>query len=151
MYKENRMRDNYYTLAVASDHAGFELKGRIVNYLKAKSYILKDLGTNNAEPVDYPDYAGKVSDAVLEKEARFGLLICGTGIGMSIAANRRAGIRAALCTNVFMAERARAHNDANILVSGAKIVDFETLSAIIEKFLHTDFEGGRHLIRLEKI
>lgn len=145
------MQDSYYTFAIASDHAGFELKSLIINYLEIKGYKVTNLGTNSSKPVDYPDYASKVVDTILEGRARFGLLICGTGIGMSIAANRRSGIRAALCADTFTVEQARAHNDANILVVGARVIDFQTLVEMIEKFLSTDFESGRHLIRLKKI
>ncbi|KAJ6644822.1 putative sugar phosphate isomerase [Pseudolycoriella hygida] len=112
-----------YDILIASDHSGYLLKGKIINYLLSKNITVLDQGTNNQSVVDYPDYSKKVVEGILEKVAPFGILICGTGIGMSIAANRTTGIRAALCADLFMVERARAHNDANILVLGTKIPD----------------------------
>lgn len=140
-----------YDILIASDHTGFILKGKIINYLLSNNIPVLDYGTHNQAVVDYPDYAKKVVDGILEKIAPLGVLICGTGIGMSIAANRISEIRAALCFDLFMAERARAHNDANILVLGVKIPDEQTACQMVTKFLTTKFEGGRHTTRLSKI
>jgi ribose 5-phosphate isomerase B len=112
-----------YDLAIASDHAGVKLKGKIIRDLRKKNVKVLDLGTDSEEKVDYPDFTYKMVEEIIEKTVSQGILICGTGIGMSIAANRSSDIRAALCTSEFMAERARSHNDANILVLGSKLVD----------------------------
>jgi ribose 5-phosphate isomerase B len=143
-----------YKVAIASDHAGFELKAQLIELLVSAAYKYKvlDCGTNSAtKPSDYPDYAKIVCEHLAEESARFGILICSTGIGMSIAANRLLNIRAALCVNEFMAFKARAHNNANILVLGAKIITFETAKEIIKQFFLTQFEGGRHANRIAKI
>lgn len=140
-----------YDLIIASDHSGFLLKSKIISYLHDKNISILDCGTYNQEIVDYPDYSKKVVDGILENVAPLGILICGTGIGMSIAANRTSEIRAALCFDLFMAKRSRAHNDANIIVLGAKIPNEELACKMIDKFLTTKFEGGRHSARLAKI
>ena len=140
-----------YDILIASDHSGFVLKSKIIKYLLDKNISVLDYGTNSQEVVDYPDYAKKVVDGILENVAPRGILICGTGIGMSIAANRISEIRAALCFDLFMAERARAHNDANILVLGAKVPEENIVYQMVDKFLTTKFEGGRHSMRLAKI
>ncbi|HJD57453.1 MULTISPECIES: ribose 5-phosphate isomerase B [Rickettsieae] len=140
-----------YSILIASDHSGFSLKNKIISYLNNKNISILDYGTYNQEAVDYPDYAKKVVDGILENRAPLGILICGTGIGMSIAANRTSDIRAALCFDLFMAERSRAHNDANIIVLGAKIPNEELACQMVDKFLTTKFEGGRHSTRLSKI
>jgi ribose 5-phosphate isomerase B len=140
-----------YDLAIASDHAGVKLKGKIIRDLRKKNIKVLDLGTDSEEKVDYPDFTYKMVEEIIEKTVSQGILICGTGIGMSIAANRSSDIRAALCTSEFMAERARSHNDANILVLGSKLVDDDTSIKMVEKFLKTEFEGGRHARRIAKI
>lgn len=140
-----------YDLIIASDHSGFLLKSKIISYLHDKNISILDCGTYNQEIVDYPDYSKKVVDGILENVAPLGILICGTGIGMSIAANRTSEIRAALCFDLLMAERSRAHNDANVIVLGAKIPNEELACKMIDKFLTTKFEGGRHSARLAKI
>lgn len=140
-----------YDIAIASDHSGYLLKDKIISHLAQKNYSVNNYGPNGPETVDYPDYAKKVVDSILEGESKFGILTCGTGIGMSIAANRRSGIRAALCFDLFMAERARSHNDANILVLGSKVISDELALQMVDKFLSTNFEGGRHSTRLDKI
>lgn len=140
-----------YDIVIASDHSGFLLKNKIIKYLQNQNISVLDYGTNSQEIVDYPDYSKKVVDGILEEVAPLGILICGTGIGMSIAANRTSEIRAALCFDVFMAERARAHNDANILVLGAKVPEEQIVYQMVDKFLSTSFEGGRHITRLSKI
>lgn len=139
-------------IAVASDHAGFKLKSQCVEFLDSLSYKVLDCGANSGEiSVDYPDYAKLVCEHIIEENASFGLLICASGIGMSIAANRFSSIRAALCSSVDMAFLAGAHNNANILVLGAKFTPFEQAKAILIKFLTTQFEGGRHKNRIAKI
>ncbi|XVN43510.1 MAG: ribose 5-phosphate isomerase B [Candidatus Rickettsia vulgarisii] len=140
-----------YDVLIASDHSGFLLKSKVIKYLQDKNISVLDYGTDSQEIVDYPDYSKKVVDGILEEVAPLGVLICGTGIGMSIAANRTSEIRAALCFDIFMAERARAHNDANILVLGAKVPEEQIIYQMIDKFLSTSFEGGRHITRLSKI
>jgi ribose 5-phosphate isomerase B len=141
----------YNNIVISSDHNGYLLKSVLISYLKSKNLSVQDLGPDNQDRVDYPDYAKKVVDKLLEGESICGILICDTGIGMSIAANRSSGIRAALCINAFMAERARLHNDANILVLGAKLVNEPIIFEVVDKFLSTKFEGGRHSIRLSKV
>lgn len=142
-----------FDLVIANDHAGVKLKQYIISYLHENypKLRVKNFGTDTEESVDYPDFTKPVTDALMEKFASRAILICGTGIGMSIAANRNSSIRAALCINSYMAEKARQHNDANILVIGSKLVDEETTISMLEKFLNTEFEGGRHQRRLNKI
>ena len=141
-----------YNIVIASDHSGYPLKDRIIHHLIDQNISIYDLGTNSStDTVDYPVYATKVVNSILEGISSLGILICGTGIGMSIAANRRSGIRAALCTNLFMSERAKSHNDANILVFGAKIIDEKLALEMVDKFLITKFEGGRHSVRLSQL
>ncbi len=137
-------------ISIGSDHAGFALKQHIIIYLKSKGYDIDDMGTDSNVSCDYPDFADLVCEKIIQKESNTGILICGTGIGMSICANRNIGIKAALCTNELMAQKARNHNDANILVLGAKIVTEEEAIKITERFLNSSFEGGRHIARLEK-
>lgn len=138
------------TIAIASDHAGVALKARISALLEAQGHKVTDFGTNSLESVDYPDFAAMVTEAVASASAETGILICGTGIGMSIAANRTAAIRAALCHNKFTAELARQHNNANVLVLGARVVEEATALEMVEAFLATAFEGGRHQNRINK-
>ena len=139
-------------ISIASDHNGVALKDKIIQYLGSLKYEVVDFGPkNDLESVDYPDYAKKVCESILDEETSMGVLICGTGLGMSIAANRCSGIRAALCTDIFMVERARAHNDANILVLGNQISSEKNSLDMLKKFLNTSFEGGRHARRLSKI
>lgn len=141
-----------YNISIASDHAGFLLKKSIISYLASKEYTIKDLGTfSDSESVDYPDYASILCESILENEGSLGILICATGIGMSISANRFSGIRAALCTSPSMAELARQHNDANILVLGSKISSIDESLLMAQKFLDSKFEGGRHIKRISKI
>lgn len=140
-----------YDLAIATDHAGVKLKAKIIKFLQQKNLIVLDLGTDGDESVDYPDFARKMVEEIREETAPMGILICGTGIGMSIAANRSSSIRAALCTSEYMAERSRMHNDANVLVLASKLVPDELSLKMVEKFIETKFEGGRHSRRLAKI
>lgn len=138
-------------IAIASDHGGFELKERIVKYLKEKGYQFEDLGTFNTDSVDYPDYGVKAAEGVAQGKYEKGIVICGTGIGISIAANKVHGIRAALCTNSYMARMSREHNDSNILALGGRVVGDELAIDIVETWLNTEFVGGRHKIRIDKI
>lgn len=135
-------------LIVGSDHAGFPLKQLCLEHLPSRGYHCEDLGTYSTDSCDYPEFAFKVCQEVLEAEA-LGLLVCGSGLGMSMAANRVLGIRAALCTNEYLARMARKHNDANILCLGARVIGVDLALAILETFLATPFEGGRHSQRVE--
>lgn len=137
-------------IAIASDRAGLELKDYILQELGGQ-YDFEDLGTNNQEPVDYPDYALKVVKRILDKSSDFGILICGTGIGMSMAANRYKGVRAGLCHNSLEARLTREHNDANILCMGGHIIGKECALENVKVFLTTDFAGGRHISRVKKL
>lgn len=139
------------TIAIASDHAGVELKKQLALWLRDQGVGATDLGTQGSESVDYPDYAALVVQAVLNGTAAKGVLLCGSGIGMSIAANRHKGIRAALCHNGLEAELSRRHNDANVLVLGARLIGSEVAKECVTRFLATEFEGGRHQKRLEKM
>jgi len=138
-------------IAVASDHAGFTLKEAIKVWLKDEGYDPIDFGTNGTESVDYPDFGFAAARAVAGGDCDRGIIVCGSGIGMSMVANKVPGIRAALCTNVKMAEMSRAHNNANILVLGERIIIETTALEMAEVWLNTSFEGGRHQRRIEKI
>lgn len=139
------------SIAIAADHAGVRLKEKIVAALTKCGHNVTDCGTHGEESVDYPDFAAHVTQAIIQGSAERGILICGTGIGMSIAANRHSAIRAALCHTPETAALTRQHNDANILVLGARVTDEATALACVERFLTTAFEGGRHQKRLDKI
>ena len=139
------------SFAVASDHRGVGLKKEIVGFLKSKGALVEDLGTSSEDSVDYPDYALKAAEAVAKGKAQQGIVICHSGIGVSISANKVKGIRAALCQTVEQAELARKHTDANVLALPAGFVTPELAKKIVEKWLHTKFEGGRHERRIEKI
>ena len=136
---------------IGTDHAGIELKDWTVELLRSKGHEVEDFGPYTKDRVDYPDYAHKVATAVLEDKNSQGILICGSGIGMSMAANRHAGIRAALCHDAYTAMVAREHNDANILCFGERIVGKGVAESIIDAWLANGFEGGRHIQRVEKI
>lgn len=138
-------------IAIGSDHGGFELKNHIVKYLEEKGYDIKDYGVYNEDSVDYPDCAKPVCEAVMSGEAERGILLCGTGIGISIAANKHKGIRAALCSDVYSAVMSRQHNNANILCMGGRVLGRELAFMITDAWLETEFEGGRHIRRIEKI
>lgn len=137
-------------IAIGADHRGLELKQFIIKLLEQMGHRYQDFGTNTTDPVDYPDIAQKVAKGVAGRDFDYGILICDTGIGMCIAANKVKGIRAALVDNVFSASRARLHNDANILCLGASRGQDE-VAEIVKTFLSTPFEGGRHQKRLDKI
>lgn len=138
-------------IVIASDHAGFELKARVIELLHGAGCEVRDLGPADASPVDYPDFAHRVAGVVASGEAERGVLICGTGIGMSMTANRHAGVRAALCHDAFTAEMARRHNDANVLCLGARSTGVGVAEQVVRIFLETPFEGGRHQRRADRI
>ena len=138
-------------IAIGSDHAGFEQKQQLIEYLKGEGCEVVDLGPDSSDRVDYPDYAAKVAHHVAEGASRFGVLVCGTGIGMCVAANKIDGIRAANVTSVEFAELAREHNDANVITLSGRYVDLETNEQILDAFLTTEFGGGRHAQRVAKI
>ena len=138
-------------IALGADHGGFCLKEAIIEYLKRNNIEYKDYGCYSEESVDYAIYAKKVADAVASGEAEKGVLCCGTGIGISIAANKVKGIRAAVVTNEFCAEMTRRHNDANILAMGGRVISPETAVKLTDIFLNTEFEGGRHERRIAQI
>jgi ribose 5-phosphate isomerase B len=138
-------------IAIGSDHAGLALKGEMVSLLREMGLDVMDLGTDTSESVDYPDFGDKVSSAVSKGEVDRGVLICGTGIGMSIVANKHRNVRAALCSEPFSARMSRLHNDANVLVLGGRVVGSELAKDIARVWMETPFEGGRHLRRLQKI
>jgi ribose 5-phosphate isomerase B len=138
-------------IAIASDHAGFTLKEKIVKYLSKKKMLVTDFGAFSAEPVDYPDFARLAAKSVSLNKIPKAILICGTGQGMAMAANKFKGVRAAACETLFCAKMVRAHNDSNILTLGARIVPFSKAKKIIDVWLNTKFDGGRHLKRVRKI
>lgn len=138
-------------VAIGSDHAGFEYKKEIIQFLTNENYEVKDFGPFSTDSVDYPDFAHPVSEAVEKKEFEFGILICGSGNGVSMAANKHKGIRAALCWNTELAQLARLHNDANILSLPARFISLEKAIECVKTFLSTHFEGGRHQNRVCKI
>ena len=138
-------------VALGSDHAGVGLKATLRDALEAAGHPVLDMGTNGPESVDYPDFANAVAAAVKDGRARFGVLVCGTGIGISIAANRHAGIRCALAHDVTGARLSREHNDANVLALGARVTGPEVALDALKAFLATDFAGGRHERRVRKL
>ena len=138
-------------VAIGSDHAGLDLKNDVVSLLMDLGHEYDDYGTDTPQSVDYPDFGEKVAKAVAGGKADRGILICGTGIGMSIVANKFHDIRAALCNDLFSAKMSRLHNDANILVMGGRIIGKDLAKAIVSTWMKTDFESGRHLNRLKKI
>lgn len=138
-------------ILIASDHAGLFLKQECISYLEDKNFAVEDLGTYSEDSCDYPKFAVKLSNTLLKKKNFLGILICGTGLGMSMTANRIPKIRAALCTNEIMAQMARKHNNANILCLGSRIIGPDLAKSIIITFTDTDFEGGRHLKRIDLI
>lgn len=138
-------------IALGADHAGFYLKEAIIEYLKKNNIEYVDHGCYSEESVDYAIFAKKVADDVADGKAEKGILCCGTGIGISMAANKVKGIRAAVCTNEFCAEMTRRHNDANVLAMGGRVIDAETAVKLTDIFLNTEFEGGKHLRRIQQI
>lgn len=138
-------------IAVASDHAGYGLKEAIKRELTDRGFEVKDLGCHSENSVDYPDFGHAMGRAFEAGEVERGILVCGSGIGISLAANRHAKVRAALCTSGLMARLARQHNDANVLALGSRLIGVETAMDCLDQFLNTDFEGGRHQSRVDKI
>jgi len=138
-------------IVVAADHVGFALKEQLIEYLKTKGLEVEDLGTSSAERVDYPDYAEKVAARVAAKRADGGVLVCGTGIGMMLAANKFPGIRAVAASDTLSARMAREHNDANVLTLGSRLIGAAAMRQIVDTWLSTPFAGGRHQRRLQKI
>lgn len=138
-------------IAIGADHAGYKFKEAIKGIIEAKGHNVLDMGPMDEQSCDYPDFAAKVAHVVADGQVDRGVLICGTGIGMSMAANKVKGIRAALCTNTYMAKMSRAHNDANIIALGERVIGLGLASDILDAFLNTDFEGDRHARRVGKI
>ena len=138
-------------IAIGSDHGGFELKNILIEYLKENGYEHEDLGCYDANSVDYPDIATLVCKEVSSKNARFGILVCGTGIGMNMCANKHKGIRAAQCSDTFSAKMTRQHNDANVLTLGGRVIGPELAKEIVKEFLTNEFLGGRHETRVNKM
>ena len=138
-------------IAIASDHGGFELKEKVKEHLRERNVKFVDLGTNSTESVDYPVYGKACAEAVASGKAERGIVICGTGIGISMAANKIKGIRCGLCTSVEMAKLTRQHNNANMLAIGGRILETETALAIVDAFIDTEFEGGRHKRRTDML
>ena len=138
-------------IAIGCDHGGFELKNHVIKYLQDKGYEVKDYGTYSEESVDYPYCAKPVCEAVISGEAENGILFCGTGIGISMAANKYKGIRAALCSDVYSAKMTKQHNNANIICMGGRVIGRELAFMIVDAWLETEFEGGRHANRIAKI
>lgn len=136
-------------IAIASDHAGYELKEKLKKALGHVDWL--DLGTHNEDSVNYPDYGFAMGEAITNGSAKSGVVICGSGIGISIAANRFPAVRAALCTNATMARLSRQHNDANVLALGSRIIGFEVAHDCVSAFLNTPFEGGRHQKRVDML
>ncbi len=131
-------------LGIGCDHGGFELKNQIIAHLKENGVEVKDFGAYDAGSVDYPDIAVKVTDAIIKGEVKLGVLVCGTGIGMSMAANKVKGIRAAACSETFSAKFTRLHNDANVLCLGGRVIGPGIACEMVDLFINTDYEGGRH-------
>lgn len=138
-------------IAIGSDHGGFELKNKLVHFLKEQGISVKDYGIDEAISTDYPDIAKTVCTAVLDGVCDRGILVCGTGIGISIAANKIKGIRAALCSDSYSAKMAKQHNNANIIALGGRVIGEEIAYEIVKAYLEAEFQGGRHQIRVDKI
>ena len=138
-------------VAIGFDHGGLNLRALVIERVQAAGFEVLDLGPQTDESVDYPEFAHSVARAVKSGEAILGVLVCGTGLGMSMAANRHKGIRAAVCTNTYMAQMARAHNDANVLCMGGRVVGKGLAAGILDRFFSTSFDGGRHAKRIELI
>ena len=136
-------------IVIGCDHAGYELKGPVMEHLKEKGYELTDVGTHSTDSCNYPDYAYAVCEAIKKGDADLGILICGTGSGMSMSANKMHGIRAACCSDTFSAAATRSHNDANVLCFGARVVGEGVAMTLVDAFLTTEYEGGRHQKRID--
>ena len=138
-------------IAIASDHGGLDMKNALTQHFAKQGFDIDDLGTNSTDSVDYPDYADKMAEHILAQKAELGILVCGTGVGISIAANRHKGIRAALIYDEFVAQMAKAHNNANIIVFGGRTMNIEDVIKYCTIFINTKFESGRHQNRLNKL
>jgi ribose 5-phosphate isomerase B len=138
-------------IAIGCDHAGFLLKEELKAYLQALGHEVEDMGTHSLESVDYPDYARQVAEAVAQGKVERGIVICGTGIGSSIVANKVPGVRAALCHESYTARMSREHNDSNVLALGGRVLGVELAKEIVQVWLASEFQGGRHALRVEKI
>jgi len=138
-------------IALAADHAGFALKEKVREYLQSKGLAVEDCGPPSADPVDYPDFAEKVARRVAARQADYGVLVCGTGLGMMLAANKVRGIRALPCADTLSAHFARAHNNGNVLTLGGRLLDESSMQKIVDTWLSTPFQGGRHERRVEKV
>ncbi|MDR2038393.1 MAG: ribose 5-phosphate isomerase B [Bacteroidales bacterium] len=139
------------TIGIANDHAGYQLKLKLIDYLQQKGYTVNDLGSKSPDPVDYPDFAHPLANAVEQGSCELGISICGTGNGINMTVNKHKGIRGALCWNAEISRLARAHNDANICSIPARFISEEMVYTIVDEFLNTSFDGGRHLQRIKKI
>ncbi len=149
MVRDRKKKDK--KIILASDHAGFKLKDEIKHFLIKKGITVLDLGTKNTNSVDYPDYAHLLSKKMRKNKNQFGILVCGSGIGMDMAANKHKNIRAALCYNKRSTKLSRQHNNANVMAIGARMIKRSTALMCVSTFLNTDFNGGRHLKRVKKI
>ncbi len=138
-------------IALAADHGGYELKNALCTYLKEKGHTTFDLGTNSPESVDYPDFAKLCCSEVINNNADFGILVCGTGVGISIAANKIKGIRCGLCPSKEIAALTKQHNNANVIALGGRFTSFESAKDIVDSYMNATFEGGRHQKRVDKI
>jgi len=138
-------------IALGNDHRAFELKNTLVRFIESEGHTALNFGCNSSDSVDYPDFAALVANAVVKGTAQLGILLCSSGIGMSIAANKHRGIRAALCCTPEMATRSRQHNNANVLCLGSDMISTDLALQIVSNFINTEFEGGRHQRRLDKI
>lgn len=138
-------------IAIGSDHGGYELKCAVIKHLESKGLEVKDFGCYSKDSVNYPDIAAAVCPAVTKGEADFGILICGTGIGISIAANKHKGIRAALCSDAYSAEKTKQHNNANVICMGGRVLGEDLAISILEAYMKAEFEGGRHQARIDLI
>lgn len=138
-------------IAIGNDHVGLELKKHIVKYLSKKGYEVIDFGTDSPDRTDYPIYGKRVAQAVQNEDCRFGILICGTGVGISLAANKVKGIRAVVCSEPYSAKLSRQHNNTNIVAFGARVIGSAMAEMIVDEFLNAEYEGGRHAKRVEMI
>jgi len=138
-------------IAIASDHAGFDMKEMIKKHLKDNGHHVKDFGTDSTDSIDYPDYAAPAAKSVASGENEWGVIICGSGQGMTMVSNKIPGIRAALCNDLYSARMTRLHNDANVLTMGGRIIGIDLAKEIVDTWLSTEFEGGRHQRRVDKI
>ena len=138
-------------IAIGNDHVAVDMKNHIKKYLEDKGHTVINFGTDSSERADYPVYSKRVADAIISKRAELGILICGTGIGISIAANKVKGIRAAVCSEPYSAALTRRHNDANIIAFGARVIGLATAECIVDAFIEAEYEGGRHQNRVDMI